>query len=287
MTFDFFPAINKAIREVFLFPAMRVRNAVDYPLRQLFRWHRGRYAIHRQVWKDPFAHLPPKQGGQAREMAELLHSSYHLESFYQDSTPTNYRENLYYLQMLQEALAQSGARLPEIITAADIGPSHWFYVQALHALLKWWNCPEGRQVTLEGFEVDAYRVYSDYFSRLDHALGHIRGLPGVEYIPHGFQRQEKHFDLITMLFPFVFERDHLEWGLPAPIFRPESLLQAAWESLKPGGVLLIVNQGVDEHEEEKKRLQEYGIPLTAAFHQDPLLFQYEYDRYVLVCCRDC
>ncbi|MBE0699191.1 MAG: hypothetical protein IH586_19900 [Anaerolineaceae bacterium] len=287
MMIDLFPAMNKTIRDVFLFPVMRVRNAVDYPLRQMFRWQRGKYTINRQVWQDPFSHLPPSESSQAREAAKLLHSRYRLEAFYRDSTPINYRENLYYLQMLQEALNLSEARLPETITAADIGPSHWFYVQALHALLKWWDCARGRQVMLKGYEVDAYRVYGDYFSRHDHALGHMRGLPGVDYIPHGFQRQENNFDLITMLFPFVFERDHLQWGLPATIFRPQNLLEAAWESIKPGGVLLIVNQGVEEHEEQKRRLLMNGIPVTAAFHQDPLLFQYELDRYVLVCHRDC
>jgi hypothetical protein len=283
---EIFPAVNKTIREIFFFPVMRVRNALDYPLRQLFRWHRQGFAIQRQVWKDPFAHLSAPEGARAREVASRLQGDYHLDAFYQDSTPTNYRENLYYLQMLEEALKRSGAELPGVVNAADIGPSHWFYVQALHALLKWWNCAQGREVVLKGYEVDAYRIYEDYFSRYDHALGHMRGLPGVDYISHGFQQQENQFDLITMLFPFVFERDHLEWGLPTGLFHPENLLQTAWHSLKPGGVLVIVNQGIEEHESQKKRLEADGIPLMAAFHQDPLLFKYAHERFVLVCRRD-
>jgi hypothetical protein len=286
MIIDIIPALHKSLREVILFSVMRMRNAVDFPLRQVFHWRRRGFVIQRQVWKDPFAHIPSKEGARAREVAGLLHASYHLDAFYQDSTPTNYRENLYYLQMLEEALSRSGAVLPAEVYAADIGPSHWFYVQALHALLKWWNFPQGRQVSLRGFEIDPYRVYNDFFSRHDHALGHMRELPGVEYIPHGFERQEKQFDLVTMLFPFVFELDHLEWGLPGGIFQPHSLLRSAWESLRPGGVLVIVNQGIAEHEEQKKRLQAEGIPVTAAFDQDPLLFKYPYDRYVLVCRRD-
>jgi len=265
---------------------LRMRNMVDYPLRQLFRWRRQGFQLKRQANRDLFATLPMEDRARAGVLAEDLKNRYRLESFFQDSTPVNYRENLFYLSMLEKALESSQCTLPEKVIAADIGPSHWFYVQALHAVLKWWQYPSGRSVVLRGYEVDPYRVYQNFYSRADHAYAHMRGLPGVEYIPRGFSTQTGHLDLATMLFPFVFERDHLEWGLPSLIFHPVSLLESAWQSLKPGGVLISVNQGEKEHAAQRKRLEAGGIPLRAAFRMDSLLFRYPLDRFVLVCCRD-
>jgi hypothetical protein len=268
-------------------PLLRLRNTLDYPLRQLFRWRRSGYALRMQSEKGMFDQYSPAERRDAEQAAGRLQTQYHLVALSRDRSALNVQENLYYLQLLEGALARSGGALPaDAVMAADIGPSHWFYVQALYALLKWWNCPSGRSITLEGYEVDAYRVYTDFYSRYDHAQAHMRGLSGVTYIPQGFTRQENRFHLITMLFPFVFERDHLEWGLPTSIFHPDRLLEEAWQSLLPGGILIIVNQGEDEHLAQKQRLQDYKIPVAAAYHQEPLLYHYSIERYVCVCRRD-
>lgn len=274
------------IQDHLIFALLRVRNTLDYPLRQLFHWRRRGFRLKRQLAMDLYADLPQQARAEAEVLAEDLKNRYHLESFFQDSSPVNYRENLFYLSMLEQALDSCQHRLPAAVEAVDIGPSHWFYVQALHAVLKWWRFPSGRSVVLRGYEVDPYRVYKDLFSRADHAHAHMRGLPGVEYVPRGFTLQAGRLDLITMLFPFVFERDHLEWGLPSPVFQPDALLVSAWNSLKPGGILIIVNQGRDEHLAQRKRLDDHAIPVTAAFQMAPLLFRYSLDRFGLVCCRD-
>jgi hypothetical protein len=274
------------MRKIFSFSLLRLRNAVDYPLRRFFRWRRGGFALDRQAKNDSFVHFPPEKRRLAEDTARVIGRNYHLDEFSRDSSAVNYQENLYYLQLLEEALNLSGASLPADIAAADIGPSHWFYVQALYALLRWWKFPSGRSVSLAGYEIDAYRVYTDFYSRFDHALAHMRGLPGVTYIPEGFTLQEGRFHLITMLFPFVFEQDHLYWGLPSSAFRPDHLLEHVWQSLHPGGVLIIVNQGEEEHQAQKQRLQNFQIPIIAAYRHDPLLFSYSIDRYVCVCRRD-
>ncbi len=262
------------------------RNRLDYPLRQLFRWQRAGFHIRPRSGDDPFAALPAEDRPRAHALARRLAQTYHLEDFAGQTTPINYRENLFYLHLLESALEASAVSLPDSIRAADIGASHWFYVQALAALLRWWRTPHPRQLDLQGYEVDAYRVYADFHSRYDHALGHMRGLPGVTYIPHGFSRQPAAFHLIFMLFPFVFPKDHLEWGLPGHLFQPRSLLQAAWQSLLPGGLLIIVNQGEEEHHAQRALLEAEGIPIRAAFRHDPLLFRYSLNRFVLTACRD-
>jgi len=261
---------------------LNLRNALDYPLRQGLRFRRGGLHIRPQPHARLFDHLPAGQRAQAEALALRLERDYHLEALAAASTAPNFRENLFYLHMLEEALRRSGASLPADLQAADIGPSHWFYVQALHGLLRWWQRPEGREVQLTGFEADAYRVYNDLHSRYDHALAHMRGLPGVAYLPQAFERQAGQFHVITMLFPFVFAHDHLVWGLPGRLFEPRALLAAAWDSLQPGGVLGIVNQGQQEHQAQGESLQACGIRPVAGYRQDPLLFSYRYDRYVWV-----
>ena len=172
--------------------------------------------------------------------------------------------------------------MPDPLEVIDIGPSHWFYIHALWSFCTSYQATSSRKVHIRGYEVDPYRVYADFHSRYDHAQAHMAGLDGVEFIPRAFSSGQPPADLITMFFPFVFDRDHLEWGLPLSIFKPIDLLQHARNNLKPGGVLLVVNQGEAEHDRQAAMFTELNIPVLASFHMDPLLFHYDYDRFILV-----
>ncbi len=258
-----------------------LRNAIDYPLRQLIRWRRGGLHFRNEPKAKQYAHLPMYARGQAEAAAQRLRVDYHLHDLYQHSPVDNYCENLFYLELLEAAFNRAEAHLPMSVSAADIGVSHWFYVQALHALLTRWEAPAGRTLTLRGYEADPYRVYANLHSRYDHALAHIRELPNTRFIPEAFTEQRHAFDVVTMLFPFVFVRDHLRWGLPRPAFAPDALLTMAWRSVKPGGLLLIVNQGEAEHAAQKEKLAALNIIPIAAFRHESLLYEYDLPRYVL------
>jgi hypothetical protein len=267
-------------------------NALDYPLRQRFRWRRRGLQFKNESKDRLFKRLPAEAQTLAQTTANRLLESYHLQRLFYHSRAENYRENLFYLELLESALQRARATLPPVIHAADIGVSKWFYVQALCALLQWWQPvagepvpEEGRAVTLSGFEADAYRVYADFYSRYDYALAHLRDLEAARYIPNRFERQPGAFQFVTLLFPFVFLRDHLKWGLPRSMFAPEHLLDEAWASVAPGGLLVIVNQGEAEHAAQRDRLQKAGIPVTVAFCHESLLFRYDLLRYVLVARR--
>ncbi|MCX8061389.1 MAG: hypothetical protein N3D16_02275 [Anaerolineales bacterium] len=261
---------------------MSLRNGADYPLRQFFRWQRGEVRWKNEPKELLFADLPQPDRQTAELIAQTLREQYHLEAFYNHSRARIYRENLYYLALLETALREGGLQLGEEIFCADVGPSDWFYLPALYALLRWYHSPHGRKVILHGFERDAFRIYADFHSRYDHALSYLKGLEGVSYFPQAFQARPQQYDLILMLFPFVFLEDHLRWGLPKRDFQPIALLAAVWESLKPSGGLVIANQGIAEHEEQQRLLQKADIPFHSAFHFDSPLFRYSFDRYVLV-----
>jgi len=273
------------VRCFYLFGIL-LRNLFDYPLRQLFHWRRKGLRIKNEPKEDLFAHLEETNHSQTQAIADRLFREYHLDSLYSTSSRDNYRENLYYLSMLESAFTAVNPSLPARLFAADIGPSHWFYVQALYAALKRWRDPEGRDVTLSGFEGDAYRVYADFYSRYDHARAHIADLPGVEFIPFAFRPQPAAYDIITLFFPFIFLKDHLEWGLPATQFDPTALLQNAWLSLKPGGLLIIANQGNSEQQKQHDLFHQLNIPIKTSFLFESPLYQYDIPRFITITCRE-
>ena len=262
---------------------------MDYPLRQLFRWRRAGLRLRNEPKHALFTQLPAEQRVQAEAAADRLLTHYPLQYLHAHSRAENYRENLFYLELLERALNIARPALPDELIAGDIGPSHWFYVHALYALWSAWDRPAAapRSVTLTAYEADAFRVYGDLHSRWDHAQAHWQGLPGdrVRYEPRAFTPAPAAFDALTMLFPFVFESDHLKWGLPGRMFQPAELLAAAWASLRPGGVLIVINQGEAEHHAQRQGLEAQGLPVAAAFRHESLLFRYDLPRYGLVCVR--
>ncbi len=262
------------------------RNAVDYPLRRRIPWRRPIRRPRNEPKQDLFSHLPPPERDSIQVTAARLKKDYRLDDLYNASTRKNYRENLFYLEILEAALAKAAFKPAEALYVGDVGPSHWFYVRAIFQLLRWWNTTTPRQVTLHGFEIDPYRVYADFHSRMDHAVAQMQGLEGVFYHPEGVENHPRDFDLVLQLFPFVFIEDHLDWGLPRGLFSPPQVLAAAWKKLTPGGLLVVVNQGETEHKEELRMMNSQGIEPLAAFGHDSFLFSYDLRRYVLVARKD-
>lgn len=263
-----------------------VKNAIGHSLRQLIKRKKGIPLIPNESKQELFSHLPLNERKQADVTAGQLFSDFHLNDLYENSSADNYRQNLFYLEMLERAFSEANVQIPQKIVAADIGPSDWFYVKALYAALKWWNNPDGREVQLTGYEADAFRVYPNGFSRYDFAQNYIQGLEKIKYIPEKFIPQPENYDLITMLFPFVFIKNHLKWGLPFRRFNPIELLRDVWDSLKPGGVLIIVNQGEAEHLAQREMLLSENIRPAAAFQHPSKLYHYKLVRHVLVATKE-
>jgi hypothetical protein len=265
----------------FYFTCMKLRNFLDYAIRQNVHFHSKQVSRSTTNQDDILLSFPLEAREYARNQIDLLNSQYHFENFSSAHSADETKENYFYLTMLNEAFNQTGCEFPEILTAADIGPSSWFYVHALTATLTWHKSSTPRTVHLTGYEVDAYRIFSDFHTRKDHAMGNMQGLQNVKYIDHGFSVQPETFDVITLFFPFVFVKDHLQWGLPGNLFDPASLMKAAWNSLRPDGLILIVNQGIDEHRAELKLLRSLNIPVSAAFQIESLLYTYSLNRYII------
>jgi hypothetical protein len=263
-------------------PLVDFRNRIDFWLRQHIHWRRKGYHVPANSNRRLFSHLAGQDLDRAQHLSNRLVEKYHLQELANETKTGNFQENLFYLHMLEEGFTRGGITLDQSIKTVDIGPSHWFYVRSLHAFLTWYQTDSARNVQLDGFEVDAFRVYSDFYSRYDHALAHIGTLPGVTYHPQGFTTQSAEYDIAFLFFPFILEDDHLNWGLPSTLFQPESVIQSAWDSLSIGGRLFIVNQGSEEYQKQLDILASLGIPVQIHFQMDPLLFNYSLVRFITV-----
>ncbi|MBN1264194.1 MAG: hypothetical protein JXA25_01785 [Anaerolineales bacterium] len=263
-----------------------VRNWMDYPLRNQLRLSRKGLQFKNESKEDLFHNLPDSLRQRALKLEIRLRTDYHLTTYYHSSRKTHYQESIYYLHLLETALEVVPVNLPEVISAVDIGVSHWFYIQALYALLAWWKAPEPRHVKLDGYEIDAFRLYADLYSRLDHAQAHIDGLPGVTYHPDAFSPNTASCHLALMLFPFVTRKEHLKWGLPARFYNPQQLLLDAYETLQPAGLLILVNQGEEERDSQHAMLDSIGLDVSASINFESPLFTYKLPRFITVVKHD-
>lgn len=252
-----------------------LRNAIDYPIRQLIRLRRGLPALPAEPKDGLFP--PPVQAE-----AERLVRCYGLERWAQQSDRTDFAASLFYLQMLERAMEEGGVALPPRVTALDAGCGDWFYVQALYGLLQHHGAPAGRPVELDGVELDAWALYEGFHSRYDWARAYAFGCDGAAYLPQDIRRYNRPVDIAFMLFPFLFADDLRRWGLPRRFLRPGDYLRHVWGLVKPGGWLVIANLGEAEREAQHRLLTEGGIPVHWwSMHTSPL-FNYEQPRFVTV-----
>lgn len=257
-------------------------NALDYRLRNLIAFQRGKAALGREQAELLEPDLPEEKKLRIRARQRALHEEFPLNGSLGRGSAELQRKKYYYLDLLETAFRRCNISLPDPMWAADIGPSHWFYVQALWSILAWWERDHPRQVHLHGYETDPYRIYRDFYSRIDHARAHMNGLEGVEYHPSAYSRQPVRFDWIGQFFPFVFLADHLKWGLPRNQFAPMKLMADIWASLKPSGTWLILNQGEAEFNEQERLLAELEISPLESFPFESPFYTYQHPTRITI-----
>lgn len=260
-----------------LTPYVLARNALDYPLRRLIRFERPVRGIAPAGLAAALDGLADADAARAR----ALLGRYHLGDLVERGRRRDLRENLYYLELIVSALERLDAALPARVEALDVGVSDWFYAPALVAALRWWRSERPREVAVWGLETDPGQRYADGHTREDWARWHTAGLPGATYVTDDARRWAGRVELATLLFPFLFSRDADAWGLPRRLFQPEELLAHTWGCLRPGGALIVANQGERERDEQRRLFERAGIaaatePFASAF------WTYDLPRYVHV-----
>jgi SAM-dependent methyltransferase len=167
-----------------------------------------------------------------------------------------------------------------ILQILDIGSKNWFYAEGEYSFFKY-NSFE-KEIYLTGIELDAYRLYTDLYSRYDYAAYYIRNLNNTNYIAEDFLCHQDNYDYITWFFPFVTTDPLINWGLPLKFFKPQDMLEHAYSLLKPNGTLIIVNQGKEECIEQENLLVKLSIPYSPKGCFKSVFLDFSFERYITI-----
>lgn len=245
------------------------KNLIDFYLRQNIKLSR----------KDYYEKNEPKEGSltsqEGIEKEKYLIEKYGLEPLKNSTTKINYLENLYTIDLLDQYL---NVKYKENKSVLDIGSKNWFYAKGEYFFFKKY-C---ENLNLDGIELDANRLYSNFYSREEVAKFHIKNLSGANYIAGDFLKYNKKYDYIIWILPFIKKYPHLKWGLPLEYFKPNEMLKHAYDSLNEGGQMLIINQGKEEFEIQKQLLKIASINYQAVGKIESIFSNYKIDRYLVM-----
>jgi len=184
----------------------------------------------------------------------------------------NELENLYTKDILNQFLDKTSQEKVQVL---DIGCKNWFYAKGEYDFFKSFS----KNVYLDGVELDAYRLYSDFYSRFEVAKYYIKGLENTNYIVGNLLDLNKKYDYIIWFLPFVIKEPHLYWGLPKKYFYPKKLLKHAYNLLNHNGQMLIINQGESEAETQKALLKELNLKYKELGEIKSEFFEYTNKRF--------
>ena len=255
-----------------------LKNPFDYTIRNKVRWNRPIIDKNSTL----ITSIISEYNEPVKLSANRLVKAYHLDKIDFPFHRALGEVNLYYLNLFISAFQEIEDSFPEKIVAADIGPSDWFYLPALVSFLTYYQYEDGRSIRLEGYEIDPYRVYNTFHARHNIAAQRVAAFDGVEYFKTPFKPIGQTYDLILQCFPFLFLKDHLSWGLPGNLFDPQKLLMDVAFSLKEKGLLLIINQGVEENQLQKTLLEKADLKILKEFKFVSDFKQYDHEHYVMV-----
>ena len=237
-------------------------NAAAFSMRRALSWTRGAVEPTNEPKKELFSYAGAEAPRlQTRE--EELRARYRLGPLHRASTAHVYRENLYLLDLLDRHAGDAALRelsaLPKV-RALDVGSQDFRYAFALARFLG----AAKREVWLTGIEIDGHHVYADLHSRRDHAEAFAGQVDDarVDYEVGDFlAHRESGVDVVFFFFPFVLEYALVRWGLPRRYFGPQRIFEHAFESLRPGGAVIIMNHTEAERQRQLELLEECGFEI--------------------------
>ena len=196
-----------------------------------------------------------------------------------DLIKRNELENLYTKDILNQFLDKTSQ---EEIQVLDIGCKNWFYAKGEYDFFKSF----AKKICLDGVEIDAYRLYSNFYSRYEVAKYYMKGLENINYIVGNLLDLNKKYNYIIWFLPFVIKEPHIYWGLPKKHFYPEKLLKHAYSLLKQNGEMLIITQGEIEANTQKEFLRRLNIKFTDLGEIKSKYYKYKHQRFGFLIKKD-
>jgi hypothetical protein len=260
------------------FAIKNIKNTIDFYVRNKFRFSRGEYPLINEPKHDLFRGC----SGDVQEKESLFFKKYNLEILKNNSTKRNYLENLYIIELLEklEDIGMNIENTGNMARILDIGSKNWFYAQGEHSFFS--NHYNPSNIFLTGIEIDAFRLYSSFYTRYDAAMRYIKGLDNTRYIAGDLLKHNENYDYIIWLFPFLTKYPLLKWGLPLKHLKPERMLLHAHNLLNSGGKMIIVNQGEEENKIQHEFLYKHNIPFEAKGIFKSHFLEYEAERFINV-----
>lgn len=247
---------------------------LDFILREKINLSRGLF----QTYDPP--NEPKKNlfnnNKEAEELEKKFYSKYNLEKLKAHSTCRNYLENLYFIELLEKYFTP--LTFSKHVKILDIGSKNWYYA---HALYKFFQ-HKYEDVELTGIEIDANRLYTDFYSRKDYANFYIKNLNKTRYLHQDFLKHNEKYDVITIFLPFVTPEPHIRWGLPLNKFKPEHFLAHSLNLLNEKGIIIIMNQGEKEAIIQTDLLKRTNANFKAAERFESTFLHYDNERYIYI-----
>ena len=183
-----------------------------------------------------------------------------------DTTQRIFLENIYFLNIFDKYLTKNKKENPSIL---DIGSKNWSYVKSEYVFFHSF----AKDVFLNGIELDAYRLSSNFYTRFEIAKFYTKDLAGTNYIAGDLLKHQGKYDYIIWILPFVTQYPLVKWGLPLKYFKPEQMLKHTYNMLNKNGELLIINQGEEEYKIQQNLYENLDL--------EPLLFDKAEDIFNL------
>lgn len=162
------------------------------------------------------------------------------------------------------------------IRVLDVGCKNWSYVGGEYSYFN----KIYHEVVLDGVELDAYRLYSNFYSRYETAKYYTKDLKNTNYIVDDVINLNDKYDFIIWILPFITVYPLQYWGLPKKYFCPEKLLNHIYSNLlNENGQLLVINQGIEEAELQKNLLDKLNIDYKFLGEIENNFFYYKNKRF--------
>jgi len=257
-------------------------NAAAFALRKKMAWSRGRVEHANEAKNDLFAYADEGSTSLALRERELR-ERYELARLFASSSCSDYRENLYLLDLLDRHAGAHARRAfggQPRIRALDVGSKDFRYAFGLAHWLRHGTGGPSRDVALTGIELDGHPIYADLHSRKDHADAYAREVDRatVDYLVKDvLEHEEREVDLVFLFFPFVLEYALLRWGLPRRCFLPQRILRHVRTLLRPGGLVVVMNHTEAEHRRQLELLTDAGFDILSTARAESALVDYALD----------
>lgn len=261
--------LNQKLLHIF----QNFKNNIDFFLRNKFSFSRKNYFERNEAKSELFS------SEELAQREKVLYEKYDLAFLKENSTVENYLQNLYTIDVLDKYLAPSFnfEKIP-YLGALDVGCKNWFYAKGEYAFFQKF-CDN---LNLDGIELDANRLYFDFYARVEVAKFYTKGLKNAKFITGDFLKHNKKYNYIVWILPFVVESPLLKWGLPKKYFQPEKMLLHAFDSLEDGGTIFIINQGEFEYEAQKSLCDKLNIPYIDIGEVNSEFYDFQHKRYGLL-----